>query len=111
MAVEQLWLDHFADASVLEDILADDFTHPVAAGVILSKRQHIEWARAHPQRSGVALSFETLDVRLYGSIAIATGVTVRREGASIERTVFTDVFAYRDGRWRAVSAQETPIAR
>ena len=26
------------------------------------------------------------------------------------RTVFTDVFAYRDGRWVAINAQETPVA-
>ena len=27
-----------------------------------------------------------------------------------DRTVFTDVFAYRDGRWVAINAQETPVA-
>jgi hypothetical protein len=25
------------------------------------------------------------------------------------KTLFTDVFAYRDGKWQAVSAQELPL--
>ena len=112
VAVEQRWLAHLTDPVALEDILADDFAHPVAAGVVLSKRQHIDWARAHPMSPGVALRFETLDVRLYGNTAIATGITARRNGgdATPQRTIFTDVFEYRGGRWQAVSAQETLVA-
>ena len=111
VALEQRWLGHLTDPAALEDILADDFAHPVAAGIVLNKRQHIDWARAHPTPPGVGLSFETLEVRLYGDIAIATGIIVRRTGqARPQRTIFTDVFAHRGAHWRAVSAQETPIA-
>lgn len=113
VAVEQRWLAHISDPTALESILADDFTHPVAAGVVLSKRQHIDWARARPTPAGVTLSFETLDIRLYGDTAIATGITARRTGddATLQRSIFTDVFEYRGGRWQAVNAQETAIAR
>src|SRR6185312_14670412 len=111
-AVEERWLAHLTDPAALEDILADDFSHPVAAGVVLTKRQHIDWARAHPTPAGATLSYERLDVRLYGDTAIATGITARRnsDNAAPQRTIFTDVFEYRDGQWRAVSAQETAIA-
>lgn len=111
IALEQRWLAHLTDPAALEDILADDFAHPVAAGVVLDKRQHIAWARTHPTPSTVRLSFETLDVRLYGDVAIAIGITDRRNGAGAapQRTIFTDVFVYRAGRWKAVSAQETPL--
>ena len=112
VVVEERWLAHISDPAALEAILADDFAHPVAAGVVLNKRQHIEWARAHPTPAGVTLSFETLDVRLYGDAAIATGITARRSNgnATPQSTIFTDVFVYRRGGWQAVSAQETPIA-
>lgn len=112
MGLEQRWLAHLTDPAALEDILADDFAHPVAAGIVLNKRQHIDWARSHPTPPGVTLAFETIEIRLYGDTAIATGITTRRNAATAapQRTIFTDVFAFGGGRWRAVSAQETPIA-
>jgi hypothetical protein len=30
-------------------------------------------------------------------------------GKELDRSVFTDVFAYREGRWQAVNAQENRV--
>ena len=88
-ALEQRWLAHLTDPAALEDILANDFAHPVAAGIVLNKRQHIDWARAHPTPPGVIVRFETLDVRLYGDVAVATGITARREGGNAASARFS----------------------
>jgi hypothetical protein len=109
--MEEEWL-HARDASTLERILASDFVHPVPSGVFLTKVQHVAWAVAHPRPLSIQESFESLRVRLYGTTAIANGVVVAREpGHAPRRTIFTDVFVYRDHRWQAVNAQENPVAR
>ena len=51
------------------------------------------------------VEFTGLRVLIYGDIAIATGSVVNGG----DRTVFTDVFARRDGRWQAINAQENAV--
>jgi hypothetical protein len=49
-------------------------------------------------------------VRLYGDVGIASGIVASSDGGDrATRTLFTDVFAYRHGRWQAMHAQETSI--
>jgi hypothetical protein len=52
-----------------------------------------------------------MEVRLFGDIAQAYGaVSVSDDtGSEVSRSMFTDVFAYRNGRWQAVSALETVV--
>jgi hypothetical protein len=109
-ALERQWLASESDPAVLDRILADDFVHAVSAGVFLDKRQHIGWSARHPRPAGQRAEFETLDVRVFGDAAVATGVvrTTDASGAA-RRSIFTDVFVHRQGAWRAVSAQETAV--
>ena len=109
VSVEREWLAALSDSATLERVLAPDFVHQLASGNEIGKRQHIAFVVAHPLPN-VRRVFERLDVRLNGTTAIATGV-VRAEADPPQRTVFTDVFVKRNGRWQAVSAQETLIAR
>lgn len=108
---EQEWLDGEEDRATLERILAEDFTHPVAVGLFLSKQEHIDWSVRHPRPKDRKARFETLNVRLFGDTAIATGIVENTDssGGDKRRSIFTDVFAFRDGRWRAVNAQETAV--
>jgi hypothetical protein len=47
---------------------------------------------------------------LLGDTAILRGVNTQRSGTTVIGSVrFVDVFAYRSGRWQAVSAQESLI--
>ena len=108
IALENEWLAHEHDRATLERILAPEFQHPVFTGDVLDKAQHIDWATAHLPPSGVTSRFEHVDVRVFSDIAIATGVVARSDGV---RTVFTDIFRFREGRWQAIQAQETPVPK
>jgi hypothetical protein len=112
LQLERDWLDKQADRSTLERILADDFVHPVSAGLSLDKKQHIAWSVQHPRPADRRVRFEKLEVRLYGDSAIATGIVENTDtrGGDRQRTAFSDVFVYRRGTWQAVNAQETPIS-
>lgn len=111
-ALERQWLEHEHDRATLERLLADDFVHPVPAGMFLTRAQHIDWAVAHPAPDGERRRFGELHVRVYGDIAIATGIVIATDANEREtRTIFTDVFARRQNQWQAVNAQETPISQ
>ncbi len=111
-ALEHEWLAA-GDSAHLEQILAPDFMHPVSTGDIIDKAEHIAFVVAHSSPASVHKRFERLDVRVYGTTAIATGIVdAQQDGAQgVRRTVFTDVFVKRAGRWQAVSAQETEVVR
>lgn len=106
---ENRWLAAEDDPDALESILASDFLHVVSAGII-TKDEQLDFMRKHRPVQGPAPArhFEDLHVRVYGEVGIVNGMVVATRVGSTRRTLFTDVFAYRDGRWQAVSAQELP---
>ncbi len=109
LRVEEEWL-RARDAATLERILADDFVHPVPPGYFLSKAEHIDWFVKHPPPAGLVQRFEHLRTRIYGPVGIVNGeVVASQAGGPEQRTVFTDVFEWRDGRWQAVNAQENAV--
>jgi ketosteroid isomerase-like protein len=109
-AVEQRWLENEDRPDVVQSILADDFVHVLPVGFI-SKEDHLAFLRKHPNAFPGNKHFEELRVRIYGDVAIATGIvsTIHDSGAKAKRTAFTDVFVRRDGKWLAVNAQELPL--
>jgi hypothetical protein len=108
--LEHDWLAHLRDSATLERILAPDFLHAFEPGRFLTKRQHISWNVKHPFPPDHEAHFERLQVQLYGDVAVASGIAVSSDGADhIARTLFTDVFAFRDEHWQAVHAQETSL--
>jgi hypothetical protein len=110
IALENDWLAHLRDSAALERILASDFVHAVEPGEFLTKEQHISWNAKHPLPPNHKARFEKLQVQLYGDVGIASGIVASSEGAEhVARTLFTDVFAFRNGRWQAVHAQETSL--
>jgi len=109
-ALEQRWLGVEDDPSALESILADDFIHVLPMGFV-TKREQIDYMRAHPApKDATTRRFDDLRVRVYGIAGVVTGIVVATApDGKTERTAFTDVFAFRDGRWQAVNAQELPL--
>jgi Domain of unknown function (DUF4440) len=106
--VEQRWIGNEYNPAVLDSILADDFVHVLPEGLI-SKQEHIAYVRAHPMPALKVHRFERLQVRVYGNVAIANGIVLAVPMSGVpRRTLFTDVFVLRAGRWQAVNAQETP---
>ena len=106
IALEQRWLIS-RDSAELDRILADDFRHPVPQGVVLTKAEQIHWAVTHPATPGVERSLHDMKVRVYQHTAIVNGAVcaIAADGTRT-RSLFTDVFVWRDGRWQAVNAQE-----
>ena len=113
VAIENEWLKNEHSAAELERILASDFLHPVVTGDVLTKAQHIEYSSKHPPPTDRISHFEDLQVRVYGNVGIVNGlvVTTNKEGNTVTKSVFTDVFVYRDGRWQAVNAQENAVTK
>jgi hypothetical protein len=111
-ALEQRWLGVEDDPSALETILADDFIHVLPMGFV-TKREQIDFMRSHPApKDGTTRRFDDLRVRVYGIAGVATGIVVATApDGTIDRTAFTDVFAFRDGHWQAVNAQELPLGK
>jgi hypothetical protein len=50
-------------------------------------------------------------VRFYGDVAIVNGsvIATGNGGKELDRTMFTDVFILRQGRWQAVNGQENAV--
>ena len=108
LALEDEWLAHVRDSTTLERILAPDFIHVVESGAFLTKAQHIAWCVANPLPATRRAYYEKHQVHLFGDMGIVSGIVSSSDGGRrATRTVFTDVFAYRDKRWQAVHAQET----
>lgn len=108
-AIEHDWLANEHDSTTLDRVLAPDFVHALASGQFITKSEHIDYMVRHPSARDEERRFERLDVRLVSGVAIATGIVVTNNEGTHRRFVFTDVFARRAGRWRAVAAQETMV--
>jgi len=110
LSLENRWLEVENDPVALEDILAPDFLHVVPVGII-TKEEHIRFLREHPAPGQhTHKRFEDLHVRIYGDTGIVNGTVIETTDRGERKTLFTDVFAYRDGKWQAVTAQELPVA-
>lgn len=106
--LEKQWLAGQDDPAVLESILADDFVHVLPMGFV-TKNEQVEYVRGHPGVQEIK-HFEDLRVRMFKDVAVANGTVVASSpDGKIRKTLFTDVFAYRNGKWQAVNAQETPL--
>ena len=111
VALEHDGLKNEHNAPELEHILAADFLHPVVTGDVLNKAQHIKFSSTHLPAPDLTKHFEGLQVRVYGDVGVVDGlvVTTNKDGNTAGKTVFTDVFVYRDGRWQAINAQENAV--
>ena len=108
--LEEQWLHSEHDAAVLGRILAADFVHVVPVDHFLTRQEHIDWAVKHPDPKDRQQRFDKLNIRLYGDVAIVNGSVIASSPSGKEdRTMFTDVFVFRDGRWQAVNAQENAM--
>lgn len=110
IALEQQWL-HAHDAATLDRILASDFVHVIPFDHFLTKQEHVDWLLKHPDPKDRRTKFDKLNVRLYGDVGIVNGSVIATDdsGKELDRSMFTDVFVFRGGRWQAVNAQENEV--
>jgi metallo-beta-lactamase class B len=117
---EQQWLDALRsrDLQALDRILAEDWMDHSSWGEVLTREDFLSsgakpGSSAVPPRRVLSQHFENTRVRFYGDLAIATGAVVTEYApakpgeASRQTVIFTDVLTWRDGRWQALSSQET----
>ena len=109
--LEQSWakaLEH-KDSDAVACILADDFQDIDTYGQVRSRAESL----AHiAQRRPWGNQLSDLQPHVLGDFGYVRGLNtvVDAEGKTVAKIRFTDVFAYRDGRWLAVSAQESLVA-
>jgi hypothetical protein len=78
----------------------------------VTKREQLNYLRSHPANKREARHFEDMHVRIFGTAGVVNGIVVATDShGEARRNLFTDVFAFRDGKWEAVNAQELPQAR
>lgn len=106
--LEQRWLAAVSpggDRGTLDAILAEDYIDTDWQGRTRDKADLLKGVTA----KGVTERVTGMRVRVWGDTAIATGINHMHSAAkgwSVD-VAFTDVFSRIDGRWRAVSSQET----
>ena len=111
MRLEEAWGRALSrrDTAFFDQILADDFVGTGGPGVQSKTAVIQELARGtdsvRPPR------FEQAQVRLFGEVAVVTGVAVYPApgGGPASRTRFTEVWVKRAGRWQAVHGHYNPI--
>jgi ketosteroid isomerase-like protein len=86
-------------------ILADDFEETDSAGSLIDRSAMLASA-ANPSDGHFELA--DLHAHVYGDFAYVRGKGVRNDsGVRTEKTRFTDIFVYRDGRWQCVAGHES----
>ena len=107
-AAEAAWVAALQarDTATLGRLLTDDFVDTTWQGARRAKPEMLAGLAANgPQPNDIS----DLAISLHGDTAVCRGRNTIHgpDGAVRAHIRFTDVFLYRDGGWRAFSAQET----
>ena len=110
LKAERRWVQALetGDRAALAALLDDDFSDFDWRGRVRSKADVL--AAVAPGRAA-GLVLRDLEVQSAGRMGVVRGLSATRgAGGALTRAArFTDVFMCRNGRWRAVAAQETPV--
>jgi len=107
IAAERAWVRALQahDPLSLRKRFAPEFLHINWRGELLTRTETLAAAAAAAPASD---TLSELNVRRIGDVAVVHGLNaVKSLGRRNARVRFTDVFVYRRGAWRAISAQET----
>lgn len=107
---ESRWLSAIVagNATTVAAMLSPNFTHITARGELLHRAQ--ELAALKKESFTMNPSDQTVDFA--GEAAVIHGLnTLMQSGKTLARERYTDVYVKRNGRWMALSAQETQIAQ
>ncbi|HEV7889471.1 MAG TPA: nuclear transport factor 2 family protein [Pyrinomonadaceae bacterium] len=115
LALERKWMDSLQqrDASVLSQLISDDFTLVSPRLVVASGDRDKYFQHAMRELNLTSYDFEGLSVRLYGRTAVVSGRLRQSANAAGEdwggNYLFTDVWVSRDGAWQVVSRHASPL--
>jgi len=108
IALEQNWAQALSrkDADAVACMVAEEFEDADVDGSLKTRSQMLEHI---PQRKPGVNHLSELRAHVEGNFGFTRGLAtlVDASGKVVARVRFTDVFAYRDGRWQALAGQET----
>jgi ketosteroid isomerase-like protein len=117
-ALEQLWNQAYksGDTKALDAILDEGIVLVNDDGSVQSKAEFladVKSAPTQPSAQQQQVAPESLNVRVYGSVAIATGV-MRVKGVEggksyTRRERFVDTWLYKGGNWVCIGTNATPV--
>jgi hypothetical protein len=107
IATENAWVEALTmrDGKALSCILAPGFMDMAWNGQLHSRAEILAGL---PKRPNNGIKLSNMKVELSGDRAIARGLNTatKPDGSLLGRVRFEDIFQYRDGMWRALTAQE-----
>lgn len=109
---ERAWLDAYDtnDVEAMQRIVADEFEIVYANGSVVDKSTTIGWlSPGQPDDPSTRQYTEDTRVRLYGMMAILTGIYVSESPQGTNRSRYTDTWIWRDGRWQVVASHLTRL--
>jgi ketosteroid isomerase-like protein len=108
LELEQIWAEALSrrDADTVACIVAGEFEDADVDGSLHTRSQMLAHVR---QRRPGANHLTEMRVHIEGNVGFVRGLNeiLDPSGKIVARVRFTDLFAYREGRWRALAAQET----
>jgi ketosteroid isomerase-like protein len=96
-----------SDTAWYDEHLGEDFTCSLADGRRIDKSEFLRQAAEGPGVTDV--SYDEIDVRPLGDVALVHGVTHYTRDGEPASTRYTDVWHRRQDRWLAVAAQLTRV--
>jgi ketosteroid isomerase-like protein len=97
------------DHAATERLLADDFVYIHSNGTITNRTQEIAETMSADAK-WAASKLDNLRVRLYGDVAVVTGVqtlTGSAKGYVSGGRRYTNIWVRRNGRWQTIGGQST----
>jgi ketosteroid isomerase-like protein len=110
--LEQNWAVALSrkDAAAVACMVADEFEDADVDGSLKTRSQMLEHI---PNRKPGVNHLSEMRAHVEGDFGFTRGLAALSDpsGKVIARIRFTDVFAYRDGRWQALAGQETLLGQ
>jgi len=101
-----------ADTTALARMIADEFVEISRLGTLRTKADNLRDISSGALKL-ITVKYDSTTVRVYGDVAvlraIADNTGTMRGFPFSGRIWYTRVFVWRDGRWQAVTMQQTPI--
>lgn len=101
-----------ADTVLLSRLTATEFREINRLGLPRTRKDNMQEIASHALRL-LTVRFDSLDVRIYGDVAVLTGIadnTGEFRGTPFSGKIrYTRIFVRRSGRWQAILMQHTPM--
>ena len=114
LALESVWNQAVTqrDMKALAEIFDDAFVYVDAGGLLMTKADFLaRMKKARVQR----VVTESITAKIFGTMSIVTGIyrsTEMLEGKAVQRRGrFINAWAYKNGAWVCVAAQDTLLLR